>query len=145
MASLTTAIAAMQALAGDIVGVKGAPTYPPESINQFPFAVTYPGFGEWELMGAAWSQDFHELITEIHLSRVNLPTAVSAALPYYERFRNALAADPTLGGAVLTIHGQDQPIRYEFGFLDWTSNKGRPEKHIGWRFKIRVKIHSTLS
>lgn len=144
MASLTTVIANVQTILADLTGMKGA-GIPPESINQFPFGVAYPGAGEWTLIGAAWSEDFVDIIAEIHLSRQNLPRAIETAMPYYERFRNALASDPTLGGAVQTIHGQGRPIAAAFGRLEWTSNKGKADVHIGWRFTIRVKIHSDLT
>lgn len=143
MAALTTVLTNYQALMNGLVGVKGA-GYPPESINQFPFAVAYPGAGEWSLIGAGWIEGFIDLIGEIHLTRQNLPKAVEAAMPYYERFHNALGADPTLGGAIQTLHGQDRPVQVAFGRLEWTSDKGRVELHIGWRFTIRAKIHSTL-
>jgi hypothetical protein len=97
------------------------------------------------MYGAAWSEDFHNVYAEIHLTRGNLAAAVAAAMPFYERFRNALANDPTLGGAIHTIHGQEQAVTYEFGNLPWTSSKGKPEQHIGWRFIVRLKMSSTLS
>jgi hypothetical protein len=145
MATLDQAMQELSDLVGGLSGMKATPDYPPESMNQFPFGVVYPASGEWGLYGAAWSIDFHELIVEIHLTRGILPTAVAAAMPFYERFRNALGNDPTLGGTVQTIHGLDRPIRYEFGLLNWAGKRGQPETHIGWRFRLTVKLHSTLS
>lgn len=144
MASLTTVITNYQTILSNLTGMKGA-GLPPESINQFPFGIAYPGAGEWSLIGGAWSEDFVDIIGEIHLSRQNLPKAIAAAVPYYELHRNALASNPTLSGAVQTLHGQDRAIQVAFGRLEWTSDRGKPEVHIGWRFTIRVKIHSDLT
>jgi hypothetical protein len=139
MATLNDAVLAFHDLLAGLPAVRASAEYPPEAMGQFPFAMVYPGAGVFWLMGNAWSQDFHTLIGEVHLSRANLATAVKASLPIYEQVRNALANNPTLGGVVDTIHGEDEPVRYQFGLLTWND-----EKHIGWRFTIRVKINSAL-
>jgi hypothetical protein len=139
MATLDDAVQALQALLAALPGVRASTNYPPEAMGQFPFAVAYPASGSFWVMGAAWSQDFHNIIAEVHLSRGLLPITVQTAMPLYEQVRNALALNPTLGGVVDTIHGEEQAVTYRFGRLEWAD-----EKHIGWQFTIRVKLSSNL-
>lgn len=125
------AIADLQTTWLAISGVKSAPTDPPEMANQFPFAVTYENNGKL----AQWSAVFgHELATinsELHLTRQNLPSAVSAAMGYRDSFLRAVMADPTLGGNVSTT----TDISWEFARLDYGD-----VQTIGYRFSIGVKV-----
>jgi hypothetical protein len=130
--SLSGAIAGIQDLVLTISGIKAAPDNPPESINQFPFAVTYPG----EVTAdpeAGWYDGKFTIVTEIHWTRQNLPTAVAQSIDAWNSFVLKICNDLTLGGNTL---GVDE-IRGKFGFLQWADQK---EAHIGWHFEIDVQI-----
>lgn len=132
--SLSTAIAAIQATAGAITGIKAAPTSPPESASVFPFAVSYAKSGTETPQSAGWAIGLHTIVCEIHVARQVLPKDIALALPFYELFRSAILSDPTIAGTVATVN----VIRYEFGRLEY-GNK----QTIGYRFEIDVKLTST--
>lgn len=129
---IASIVAAVQAKAGALAGVKGAPTEPPESINQFPFAIAYPGSLTADPMSDGWRRGLGTVICELHCARVLLPTAVAQAVPLGDAFVNAILSDLTLGGAVDTVN----ELRGVFGFLRYGS---AADAHIGWRFEIDYK------
>ena len=138
MATLQDAIEAIQDVALTLSGVKEAPDYPTEAMNQFPFVVTYAASGTWE-RESDWKKGLHTIFAEIHVSRELLPRAIAQTMPYAETFPNALLNDPTLNGTVDTIVGE---IRYTFGRL---SLGGNQDEHIGFRFEIQVKQQNGIT
>ncbi len=139
--SLSGAIARLQYHAGSLSGIKEAPAAPPESANEFPFAVAYPARGNW-FNPAGWAKGLHTIFVEIHCARGILPTAVTQALAYVESFPNAVMNDPTLNSTVDTIilSEEDGGIPYTFGRLEWGG-----VQTIGMRFEVTVKIQSSFS
>ena len=132
--TLPDAIAAIQAKVATIEGIQSAPTAPPESTAVYPFAVCYARLGQETPQSSGWSIGLHTLVCEIHLSRANLPVAITAALPYYELFRSALLADPTLAA---TVQSTNQ-LRYEFGVMEYAG-----VKTLGWKIQVDVKLLGT--
>lgn len=132
MAGPQEAIARIQRLAAGLDGVREAPEYAPEAMNQFPFAVTYYRQGSTEAQ-SGWRKALHTVYCEIHVARQNLPSALRLAMPFYERLVAALEADPRLGGTVDAIVW---PVSHTFGWMEYGS---ADNKHIGWRFEITFK------
>ncbi len=135
--NLSGAIAAIQAhaLAIDLSpyeNIKAAPDNPPEAMNQFPFAVTYPG-DVAATPAAGWYDGTFTIITEIHWTRQNLPTAVRQSVDAWNAFVLKIVNDLTLGGNTLGVN----ELRGKFGFLQWGDQK---DVHIGWRFELDVQI-----
>lgn len=126
------AIERIQAIARSLTGIVEAPNYPPESVNQFPFVLTYYRQGNTTLM-SGWRKGLHTVFCEFHLARQILPATVQSAMPFYERFMAAIEADPTLGGRVSTIIS---PVNHTFGWLEYGS---QDNKHLGWRFELTFK------
>lgn len=133
--SLVGAIQRLQQIAAGIAGVKAAPDYPPEAMPQFPFVISYPESGWSEDKDAGWGQDVHVIVTEAHYSRVLLPTAVQAALSFWEAFTQALAQDPTLNGTCETVIPGPDGITYRFGRLTYAG-----EEHVGWQIRVKIVI-----
>ncbi len=129
------AIARIQAIARGLAGMVEAPEFVPESMNQFPFAMTYYRQGNTTLQ-IGWRKGLHTVFCEIHVARQILPLAIQTAMPFYERFMTAIEADPTLNGTVSTIVS---PVNHTFGWLEFGSPENR---NIGWRFEITVKMES---
>jgi hypothetical protein len=132
--SLVTAIARVQVLAGQITGIKQAPTSPPEQAAMFPFTVTYARTGTETPQSAGWSVSLHTLVCELHCQRTILPLAVAQALPLYEALAVKLLADPTLAGTVQAIN----QLRYTFGQLEYGG-----VQTIGYRVEIDIKTTPT--
>jgi hypothetical protein len=129
--TLPLAIAALQTKAAGLTGIKLAPTSPPESTAVYPFAVCYARLGQETPQSSGWSIGLHTLVCEIHLSRANLPVAITAALPYYELFRSAVLGDPTLTGTVQAVN----QLRYEFGAMKYAG-----VETIGWQIQVDIKL-----
>ena len=140
--NLSGAISALQAhaLAINLTpydNIKAAPDNPPESINQFPFAVTFPGDVD-ATPAAGWYDGKFTIVTEIHWTRQNLPTAVKQSVNAWNSFVLRICNDLTLGGNVLGLDA----VRGKFGFLQWADQK---EAHIGWHFEFDVRITENYS
>lgn len=127
------AIARIQTLARGLAGMREAPEYVPENINQFPFALTYYRQGNTTAM-TGWRKGLHTVFCEIHVARQILPAALKTAMPYYQSMIAALEGDPTLDGTVSTIVW---PVNHTFGWLEFGTIEAN--KNIGWRFEITVK------
>lgn len=136
--SLQDAIADIQAKVLTLSGIKEAPNYAPEAMNQFPFSVSYATSGTWAIPSGGWKKGLHTIITEIHIARGILPKAIETAMPYCESFPNKIFSDPKLSNTVDTVN----EIRYTFGFLSWAGEK---EVHIGWKFEIDLKMQSAIT
>jgi hypothetical protein len=134
--ALRDAITALQVKALTLSGMRGAPTDPPESINQFPFSICYDKSGSLQLESAGWALDMATIVCEIHCSRQSLPTAIAQAMSFREPFYRLLIADPTIASTVLEVRA----VRYTFGYLDWGAVK---DAHIGYQFQIDVKLQVT--
>ena len=130
--ALRDAIARLQSHAGALSGMKEAPIDPPESANQFPFAVSYVRNGSWHVESAGFSHAFVTLVTEIHLARNILPLDIVAALPFFEPFLRKLLADQTLNATVDNIGNVD----FSFGPMEYGEQAGIPFATIGWQFVL---------
>lgn len=140
--SLVDAVERIQYHAGRVPGVKTAPVYPPETMSQFPFVVTYPARGVWNLRFDTM-EGIHTVFTEFHVARGGLVNALRQAYPLHEPFINNLNGDYTLNGTVDTLFAGD-PIIYSFGRLEWAGSNNQAEIHIGWRFEFRFKQISSV-
>lgn len=130
--SIEGAIAALQAHVGALSGIKAAPTRVPEAMNQYPFATTYLANMRADFASADFAEYLVDFITEIHISRQMLGTAIEAALPYCIALPHRIQADPTLGGAVSNIRS----FTCQFGRLEWAKTET-----IGYRFTWNGKVH----
>jgi hypothetical protein len=136
---ISAAIAEVQALIGSLDGIRGAPIEPPESINQFPFAVAYLGGGTWAHAGN-WKRGLHDIVIELHINRADLPRDIRAALKYSESVPDILMSNPRLNETVDHIlTTADNPLSYEFGPMEWGS-----VKTLGYRWRLTVKMQSAI-
>jgi len=136
MATLQDAIEAIQTHALALSGMKEAPSYAPEKLSDFPFAVSFPGRGSWGRVTDR-KKGLHTIITEIHVARKDMARDLKLVMPYSELFPNAVLGDPTLGGDVDTVI----EMRYTFSALNWDEET----QTVGWRFETDVKQQSALT
>jgi len=135
---ITSAIRAVQDTWLTISGIKAAPDTPPESINQFPFAVTYEGTGTVyidDMYSDTFARQTATIVSELHLTRQNLPTAIANAMAYRNSFLDALRDNPTLSGTVMMI----TQISFQFGKLEY----GEDNPTIGYQFTISADLELT--
>lgn len=128
---IANVVAALQTKAAAITGVKAAPIRVPESIHQYPFAVTYLRTGDMKTYSYQLAEVLSTFYVEFHVNRVLLAEAIETAHSIAEEFMVALRDDVTLGNTVDTI----EDIGFEFGQLVWAN-----DTNIGIRFSIRVKM-----
>lgn len=142
---IKTAVHKVQELIRAVADVETAPDQPQEEFIQFPFGASYvsnPGTTE-PVAGSAEAggqkKELHTIFTEIHLGRGLFGEAIDRALDMHPKIVDVLMKNHTLEGTVDTIRF---PIRHSFGRLDWGAEENA---HIGWRYEIDVKLHTTIA
>lgn len=84
MATLADLLGDIQDAVAALTGVKFAPEYPPESVNDFPFVVVYPdAFEAWVNTPEDYRM-LYDVRVELHIARKDLPADVATLLPYAE-------------------------------------------------------------
>jgi hypothetical protein len=112
-------------------GALDAPTLATEGALAFPFSVVYPGSGNIWSESAGMEKDLHEIILDLHINKVDLPTDIDAALTFFETFKARIVEDSMLGNTVDTIV---YPVDYQFGGMKYAGTET-----IGYRFRVNVK------
>lgn len=125
--SLQDVINDIQDSIGAISGIKNAPDYPPENINEYPFVVAYMGTGTIDFDAPPSTKGLHSIIVELHVARKDLPNDISIASPFVDSIPAAIMADVTLGGTVQLFEN----ITYEFAVMRWDA-----VDTIGFRFTV---------
>lgn len=135
---LEDAVAAVARLVGTVPGLRGSPSQPPEKITEFPFAITTPGNGEWQVRSKGYMVGLHTIGVWIHMSREDLPRKVQTVTPFGELVAAVLlhsdntslpdaAGNPT-ASAILAL-------RYTFGPLGYVT-----VPTMGYAFELDIKI-----
>lgn len=132
--SVQAAIAGLNNVVAGISGLVRVYADPPESISEFPSAITYMREGE-TYDTAAGGYSLHMLVIDIYLARQILPEAINAAKAWPDRVRSALKADPTLGSTVSHVVW---PMRYQALPLPYNDLV-----HFGVRFLVQVKVNES--
>ena len=143
MADVRDAIVKIQAIARALSGMKEAPDDARGAMNAYPFAVSYPGTGNFNISPATNMQGIHELITEMHVaSETDLQQAIKHVQSFIGPFANDLLNDPTLGGTISTmVTGADgPPVSYTF-----VSGNYNGIKTIALRWRIKVKMQAAIT
>ncbi len=143
MADVRDAVVYIQGIAGALSGMREAPPDARASMNAYPFAISYPARGTYDIRPAGASTGIHRIATEIHMAAEgDLATALKHLQSFLDDFTNDVLDDPTLGGNVTTIvSGEDgPPIGYTLvsGFYNGV-------KTIALRFETTVKILNTIT
>lgn len=136
--SVEGAIARVQTLVGALSGVRKAPTTPPESMNEFPFAIAYLGTGEWTHYTNGGKQFLGDIMVELHVARKDLPRNVGLLMDYAESIPNAIMADVTLNGTVSSVNG----VRCE-GLRAVNYAQGLETLAMAWA--VHIKMQNGLS
>lgn len=139
--ALEDAVAATARLIRTIPGLRGAPTEPPEKISAFPFVITYPLFGEWEVRSRGNKVGLHTIAIEIHTARKDLPRDIQSVIPYGElvsaklqHYDNTFLPDQAGASTCSAVLA----LRYVFGPLGYVT-----VPTIGYRFELDIKIEGS--
>ena len=136
MTLIADVITAIQDIVTGISGIREAPAEPPEELSVFPFAVCYPGTGEFEEKTAGCMVGEHIIRLEIHVARKYLRTDYLNVIDYVETIPLALLNNKTLNATV----DINERIRYSFESLGWNGMET-----IGWRFEIACRTRTALT
>lgn len=125
-----------------LTGVRAAPSYAPDKLDPFPFAVVYPGAGVWEFGATPGEKKgLCTIIVEMHVARKDLPKDLEKAMSFGDSVPNLLMSkmvnDNKWNGKIDTF----QDITYTFGALGWN---GMPT--IGYRWTVNgIKLRSNIT
>lgn len=132
---LELAIDALNSVVSGIAGLRRVYADPPESINEFPCAMTYIGEGFYS-GGGDVTYGLHTFILDIYESRQVLPQAVDSAKQWPDKVLAALRANKDLSNTVSHVGGRDQFFSYRAQPMEYNANI-----HYGVRFRIPVKVN----
>ena len=100
-----------------ISGIRRVPNEPPETNDQFPFAVVYPITGLYTQGPAQLMKGLHSVNVELHVARKDLPRDFSVVMELIDEIPFELMKLLNDGGySNLSTIGQ---IEYTFGPLSW--------------------------
>lgn len=138
--TIEAATNALNTVVADIAGLRRVYTDPPESISEFPCAMTYIGEGTYS-GGGDVTYGIHTLILDIYEARQVLPQAVNSAKQWPDKVLAMLRSEvapgnTTLDGTVTAIGDGRQFFRYRAQPMEYNANI-----HYGVRFWIPVKIN----
>ena len=134
MSTLQDAVEALQTVLGTVSGIRSAPLYVPDSIGDYPIAISAPNAGEVVFEAERGRLALHEIVTWVLVAQVGTEYSLEAVIPFADRIPAAVGADITLGGVVSTIGG----VSYTFGEVQVGQ-----VKYIGFTFRWRgVKIRN---
>jgi hypothetical protein len=141
MASLETVIAQVQTYVATLTGIRKAPSQPPEQMNAFPFAISYPSSGTWRMAPAGSKTGLHNIAIEIHVMRKDLPRDFDKAMDYSDILPNLLflkLKDDNKWNFTIDTFGA---ISYTFGPLGYGG-----VDTLGFRFIVEeVKVQSNVA
>lgn len=104
MGTCTGAVSAVATIARALTGMRGAPVAPPDSINVFPFAVTYVADGTFDGVATSWKKHLFTVECDVHVGRdSDGARAYGLVEAIVDTFSNAIEKDPTLTGSSDTI------------------------------------------
>jgi hypothetical protein len=143
MPAIQAVVEQIQDAMGALEGMKSAPDSPPESIDAFPFAVSYEGPGSWDYYagGKRW---LGQIYTELHVARKDLPRDIQQIAFYSDKVPGAIISEFVSDQLGMTA---DALIRIESSglvVLQYQTTSGVGE-HLGILYKTNVKLISNLS
>lgn len=133
--TIEAAINALNTVVADIDGLRRVYVDPPESINEFPCAITYIGEGTYS-GGGDVTIGLHTLILDIYEKRTILPQAVDQAKQWPDKVLAALRASLDLTETVSHVGNRDYFVRYRAQPMQYNDTT-----YYGVRFWIPVKLN----
>jgi hypothetical protein len=143
VADIRDAVVHVQTIAAALTGMKEAPADARAGMFAYPFAISYPGNGTFDVQPAGSSTGIHHIFTDMHMaSESNLQEALRYLYAFVDDFANDVLADERLGGHVATIvTGKDgPPLRYTL-----VSGTYAGVKTIALHWELTVKIQNTIT
>lgn len=140
--TITTALAAIAGVVAGVSGIKTAPANPRESINEYPFAVTYVMDGVLNVGPIGTKKSLLNIAIDLLTVRRDIEIDMAVLTPFLDTVPAALVGEVSIGGDVFsgTINTFEN-LRLEF--LPLYDYGGVPM--IGYRFIMEnVKLLVSL-
>lgn len=96
------AIAAIAAVVDSVAGVNLSPTYPQETMNESPFAVTYLVNGEIDIGPIGTRKNLVNIAVDLLIPRRDISTDMETLLPFVDSIPAALVGEISTGGDVFS-------------------------------------------
>ena len=100
--TVATAIAAIAAVVDGVSGVTLAPTYPRETMNESPFAVTYVITGEIDVGPIGTRKSLLNIAIDLLIPRRDISLDMQTLTPFLDSVPAALLAEVSTGGDVFS-------------------------------------------
>ena len=88
----------LQALIGNIAGIRSSTEDPPDSLGSLPAVFSYFSGGEYITGNFGVAESHHEVTTEVHFSKNSIPDAIEESKRLIKLIPQAIASKPTLDG-----------------------------------------------
>ena len=137
-----TALAAIAAVVDGVSGITLAPTYPRETMNESPFAVTYVSSGEIDIGPIGTRKSLENIAIDVLVVRRDVALDMETLTPFLDSIPAALLAEVSTGGDIFSgTISTFESISIEFlPFIDYGA-----VQMIGYRFMMNnVKILISL-
>lgn len=122
-----------------ISDLRRVPDEPPESNNQFPFAVVYPLRGNYTGGPPGLMRGLHNIVVELHVARQDLPRDYSQVMDIIDQIPEQLLS--AMKNARYSNLDTFETITYEFGALNWDGTDT-----LGVTYTMtNVKVQTTYS
>jgi len=140
--TVATAVAAIAAVVDGVSGVTLAPTYPRETMNESPFAVTYVITGEIDIGPIGTRKSLLSIAIDLLIPRRDIALDMETLLPFVDSIPNALLSEVSTGGDVFS--GTISTFEFlSIEFIPQADYGGA--QHIGYRFLMNnVKLLISL-
>ena len=99
-----------------VSGMRSAPDNPPDSINMYPFAITYFMRGRWRGNDATWKTALNTFAIDIHLAKLpDIGRVLETCAEMPETLAQAIVSDETLNDTASCVN----EVRGEFRVMNY--------------------------
>jgi uncharacterized membrane protein len=140
--TVATAIAAIAAVVDGVSGVTLAPTYPRETMNESPFAVTYVITGEIDIGPIGTRKSLLNIAVDFLIPRRDIALDMETLTPFLDSIPAALLGELSTGGDIFS----GTISTFEFLSIEFIPDVVYGGvQHIGYRFLLNnVKLLISL-
>lgn len=82
----------------EVVGIKNAPTYPPEGINESPYVITYIQAGDLDIASEGSRHSLWDINCDLLVARKNMAADMQKLVALLDPLKDAFAAEVSTDG-----------------------------------------------
>jgi len=132
--SLVNACEEISAVAGQVTGIKRAPAYPPEGINESPYIITYIQAGDMDIASEGSRHSLWDINCDLLVARKNMAIDMEKLVSLLDPVKEAFAAEVSNNGTQFNDSIETfRNLHVEF-VPDYTY---QAVQYIGYRFTLQ--------